>query len=103
MAPLRASPAATGSPKKRQQDPNVRKEIYRRWNILIRRVFRRIESLRAQDNLERWTRLLVGIQSQQPGRFELKGPETMGEKQARERKEKALRITAKWLRFTLKL
>ena len=62
-----------------------RKEVYRRWNILIRKAMHRIRSMKAQDNLERWKRLLKS--GEQAGHFSLKTFESKSDAVLRRRKE----------------
>lgn len=55
-----------------REGKRVKIEVYRRWNILIRKAMQRIASFRAQRNLERWTRLIK--RCEQAGQISFGGP-----------------------------
>lgn len=48
---------------KQREQKQLKIEVYRRWNILIRKALQRVASIGAQNNIERWARLLKKMES----------------------------------------
>jgi len=55
-----------------KEEKLLRMEVYRRWNILIRKAFQRMESTRAQNNIERWSKLVKAAEG--AGHLSLRSP-----------------------------
>lgn len=80
---------------KEKEEKRLKVEVYRRWNILIRKALQRVASLDAASNLERWTRLLK--KAEQAGHVNLKGLAGLSKTVVRDHK---MKVNARWLRLT---